>query len=429
MKSLHFIFFQIVFSLALNAQISYTPAELFDEGQYFFQRKDYKEALYFYKQLVLTNKEHANFNFKAGECLLNIPGQEHLAVPYLEIAIKNTVPKKEYNKRSFSEKNAPLHAWFFLGNAYRISGQLDKALRAYDTFLNSPYFTNNYNYNVVENEMKSCERAKIIQDAPINFVKTAFDTMINTSNSEFNPVISADGKTLVFVRRLKFYDAIFVARKTEQGWFNPHNINPEIVSDGDYYPTGISSDGMTLLLVHEENDNSDIYFSTFNDLNWSKAKKITGKINSAAYENYASFGPNDKTIVFTSNSTKSKGGYDIFVSKLKSDGSWGKGKNLGKVVNTDLDEETPVLCGNGKVLFFSSKGHYSMGGLDIFYTYLENNRWSIPRNIGYPISTTRDDSFFHVEEGCNTALFSIIDTITGTSDIYMVELKDPLAVP
>ncbi len=417
------------FSLYVKGQLTYTPEDLFDEGQYFFIRKDYKEALYFFKQLADKNEDHANFHFKTGECYLNIPGLEYKAVPYFQVAVKNTVPKKEYDQREFVEEKAPLHAWFFLGNAYRMAGKLDDALTAYFTFMDSPYFLNNYNPGVVEREIKSCERAKIIQDAPLDLDKVPFNESINTTSSEFNPVLSKDGNTLVFVRGLKFYDAVFITKKTDEGWTEPVNINQEIVSDGDYYPTGLNSDGTVMLLVREHDDNSDIYYSEFKDFKWTEAKRLPGRVNSLMYETYATFGEDDKTIYFVSDRSKTYGGKDIFVSKLDKNGLWGKPKNMGKTINTELDEDSPRVCDDGKVLFFSSQAHYSMGGKDIFYTYFEKNKWSVPRNIGYPISTTRDDFFYTVQNVCTKAVFSIIDHETGLSDIYMIEIKEPLAVP
>jgi tetratricopeptide (TPR) repeat protein len=428
-KKIVILFILFAFNICAKGQLTYTPEELFDEGQYFFIRKDYKEALYFFKQLADKNKNHANFHFKAGECYLNIPGLEYKAVPYFLEAVKNTIPKREYDSREYDEEKAPLHAWFFLGNAYRMAGKLDDALTSYFTFMESPYFLNNYNPGVVEREIKSCERAKIIQDAPLDLIKTPFGEDINTTSSEFNPVLSKDGKTLVFVRGLKFYDAIFVSKKTDEGWSVPVNINQEIMSDGDYYPTGLNSDGTKMLFVREFEDNSDIYYSDFKDFRWTEAKRLPGKINSLMYETYATFGEDDNTIYLVSDRSKTYGGKDIFVCKLGKKGLWGKPKNLGKTINTDREEDTPKVCNNGKVLFFSSQGHYNMGGKDIFYTYFENKKWAVPRNAGYPISTTRDDNFYIVENTCSEAVYSIIDHETGLSDLYMIEIKEPLAVP
>ena len=200
--------------------------EFFEEGEYFFNRNDFKEAVYYFLKLMDYQPDNASFNFKIGECYLNIPGQETLAIPYLEKAIKHLTEKNKYKKRSFDETNAPLHALFYLGNAYRIDNQLDKALKAYNTFVLSPFYAGNYNVTIVENEIKSCERAKIIEDNPVRIIEIHLPENINTSASELYPVVSFDEKRLVFVRRLKFYDAIFFSLRENDIWADPVNITP-----------------------------------------------------------------------------------------------------------------------------------------------------------------------------------------------------------
>ncbi|MBN2485047.1 MAG: PD40 domain-containing protein [Bacteroidales bacterium] len=429
MKNFLVTFCTILTCFSLKAQPDYTPEELFSEGQYFYQRDDFKEALFFYKSLLDKFPDNAHFNFKVGECYLNIAGQEHLAVPYLEKAVQKVVPKKQFRERNFNEANAPLHAMYYLGNAYRAAGRLTEALEQYKGFLDSPYFFGNYNFEVVETEINSCERAVIIQDSPIKYTKTKLNDNINTELSEFSPVMSADGQTLVFVRELKFYNAVFMSKKTSNGWGGAVNITQEIISDGNFYPTGLNSSGTVMLLVKQENDNSDIYISYYKDSRWGPAEKIAGKINTLAMETFASFGAGDKTIYFTSNRTGSKGKGDIYQSAMNPDSTWGKAKNLGKTINTKLDEETPVVCNNGKTLFFSSKGHDNMGGYDIFYTHYNNKKWSVPRNLGYPINTTRDNLFYISGPGCLTAIMSMVDTETGISDIYEITIGEPLVIP
>ncbi len=429
MRIIFLLSFCCVFTIGFSQQEKMTPEELFEEGQYFFEREDYKEALYFYSKLLEKSNDNSNYNFKVGECYLNIPGLEYFAVPYFEKAVSNTIPKNDYRVNDFFERNAPLHSMFYLGNAYRMAGKLDEALSVYAKFIDSPYFYHNYNLNVVEKEIKSCERAKIIQDAPIEMTKTRLNDKINTDYSEFNPVVSADGNTLIFNRGLKFYDAIFMSKNVGGDWGMPFNINEEVVSDGDFYPTALNKDGTILLMTREENGNADIYISYYKDNKWTKAERIPGKINTLVQETYATFGVDNNTIYFVSDRQGTKGGKDIYISIRDSKGFWGKPKNIGDVINSDEDEETPVLCNSGKTIFFSSKSHFNMGGYDIFYSYFENNEWSTPRNVGYSLSTTRDDLFYIVREGCMSGLYSIIDPETGIADIYNIETKTFLAVP
>ncbi len=425
-----FLFAAILLTISsLRAQESATSEELFDDAQYFFVRKDYKEAVFFFKKLLEVKPNNANFNFKAGECYLNIPGQEHLAVPYFEKACMKTVPKNAYKEREYNESSAPLHAYYYLGNAYRMAEQLESALKAYNKFIDSPYFYGNYNLAIVEQEIKSCERAKIIQDSPIDMSSTLIGEPIGSSFSEFNPAISSDNKTLAFVRGLKFYDAVFVSRWVDNQWSEPVNINPEIGSDGEYYPTGINSDGTLILFVQINTDNSDIFYSQYNGQIWSKLQKLPGKVNTMANESFASFGQDDNTLLLVSNRNGGKGGKDIWISKKSESGLWEKPKNLGKTINTKLDEESPVMCRETGTLFFSSQSHYNMGGFDVFYTNKPYNEWSVPRNLGYPLNTTRDNLNFRVTGKCNTGYYSIIDKDSGVSDIFLIELKSTLSIP
>jgi outer membrane protein OmpA-like peptidoglycan-associated protein len=85
---------------------------------------------------------------------------------------------------------------------------------------------------------------------------------------------------------------------------------------------------------------------------------------------------------------------DIYRSEKTPDGDWGPARNLGPVINSPLMEDSPQLTANGNIMFFSSQGHHSLGGFDFFYSEKgKKNNWSIPVNLGYPISTTDDDLF------------------------------------
>ncbi len=399
-------------------------SENFKEGEYFFNRGEYKDAVIYYLKLIEIDSLNANYNFKVGECYLNIPSREHLAIPYFNRASKRIVPKNQYKKKSPDEVHAPLHTYFYLGNAYRINNQLDKALESYEKFIDSPYFYGNYNLNVVEREIKSCERAKIIQDAPIAYEKVNLGEAINTSDIEERPVVSGDGKTLVFVRRLKFYDAIFYSVFDNGKWRKAANINPEILSDGEFYPTGLSHNGTELLLVKEQSGSDNIYISYLREGIWSVAEPLND-LNSASSDLHASFSKEGNEIYLTSNRAKSKGGYDIFRSKLTSKGTWSKPKNLGKTINTEFNEQGAYNFAVPSVLFFSSEGHYNMGGYDIFYSKKDGKKWSIPVNIGYPVNDTRDNLFYCPSENLREGYYAIEDSEGfGQSDIYLIRIKE-----
>jgi outer membrane protein OmpA-like peptidoglycan-associated protein len=99
---------------------------------------------------------------------------------------------------------------------------------------------------------------------------------------------------------------------------------------------------------------------------------------------------------------------------------------MGPVLNTEYDEESLYLTPDGKTLYFSSQGHNSMGGFDIFSTTFENGRWNEPVNLGYPINSPSNDLFFRPSSDGQKAYFSTLRTGGfGGSDLYQVTFMGP----
>lgn len=421
MKKISCIVIVFVFLFeSLSSQTVEERMELFEDGNFFYDSEDYKEALYYFKKLYDHNPENGNICFYIGRCYLNIPGQETKAVPYLEKAVDKI--SYAYKETSFQEVRAPLHAMFYLGNAYRINNQLKEALEIYDRFISSPYFEGNYNLAIVENEIGACKRAKVIQDKPVAIERSNLGEIINDANDNFNPVISGNDSMLIYVVSLKFYDAIMMSTLTDTGWSYPVNITPQVGSDGDCYPTGVSYDGKELYMVRKEKKNSDIYVSYYQGDKWTVKELLDKNINTKGMETHASPSADGKNLYFASDK-KGYGGLDIFVSERQPDGQWGKPENLGKNVNTSFDENNPFVSSDGQVLFFASKGHNNMGGYDIFYSKFKDGEWSLPVNIGFPINTTNDDVFYTpLDKGLVSYQALILEEGFGQKDIYKVKM-------
>jgi hypothetical protein len=162
---------------------------------------------------------------------------------------------------------------------------------------------------------------------------------------------------------------------------------------------------------------------------WSEPVQLNQNINSSFRESHATVSSDGQTLYFTSDRSGS-GGMDIFRSKRLPTGDWGVAENLGEVLNTKYDEEAPFIHPDGKTLFFSSKGHNSMGGYDIFFSINEKGKWSTPMNIGHPMNTADDEYFFVMSADGKRAYYSSsTGQGIGGKDIFIVRLDTDREVP
>ncbi len=126
------------------------------------------------------------------------------------------------------------------------------------------------------------------------------------------------------------------------------------------------------------------------------------------------------------------GGRDIYVSRKMSNGSWGPLEDLGMPVNSAYDEDAPYLTPDGNTLYFSSNGHNSIGGFDVFVSYriLNTNKWSDPINLGMPINTPGDDiffSFFHTSERAFYSSSGFAPDSSRDLNNYFIDFCDTLS--
>ena len=146
---------------------------------------------------------------------------------------------------------------------------------------------------------------------------------------------------------------------------------------------------------------------------------LNKNINSPYHETHASISADGKTLYFTSNRPGGQGGMDIYKSEIDEQGEWGKAVNLGSVVNTPYNEETPIINQDDNILYFSSQGHLNMGGYDVFHSLkMGNDKWREPVNMGSPVSTTDDDLFYYPLESTVSGLMSRLEEpLTNAYDI------------
>jgi hypothetical protein len=164
-----------------------------------------------------------------------------------------------------------------------------------------------------------------------------------------------------------------------------------------------------------------VFVSIPNDLKTSVDKKLE-------YESAILYPKNPKVgdkVYFSSYGSTTSQGKDIFMIERLSDGFWSKPKNLGDPINTPFDEDFPFLAPDGS-LYFASKGHYSMGGFDIYRSIFNEsaNQWSTPENLGFPFSSPFDD-FLYVPslDKKSATFFTNRHYLSDSLEVVMVEIE------
>jgi hypothetical protein len=422
-KRIAALFIMLLLPLNLFPQEIKSLQDTFLESEYFFLNSDYADALPGYLNIYQKMPENANIAYRIGVCYLNITGSKNLATGYLESAAGKV--SSRHKEGTVSQVTAPYDAIYQLGVAYRINYQFDKARDAFKRYRETLLQDDAENLNFVDHEIMTCDNAKRLIEKPVDFTIENMGPLFNDEKENFNPLISGDGKSFVFMSSMKFYDAVMYSKLVDGKWISPVNITPDLQVDGSIYVSCLSFDGRTLLLSVSDTYNSDIFSSTFNGTKWSKAVRLNKNINTKYWESHGYISDDGNSLVFASDRPGGFGGLDIYISK-KENGDWGAAVNIGPEINTSLNEDRPFLINNSKTLFFASQDHESMGGYDIFRSERKSNGlWDKPENLGYPLNTPDDNIFFMPVANGKSGFIAIYREGEGygKQDIYRITFK------
>ncbi|MEO6883512.1 MAG: OmpA family protein [Bacteroidia bacterium] len=445
MKKIYFIFTIVALTAATTVFAKAKDKDQkkdFQKAEDLFNNNLFSQALPIYLSIDSTEKDNYNLDFKIGVCYLNAPIDNEKSVPYLERAAANT--SADYKEGSLKEKNAPIEASYFLGRAYHLNYQFDSAIaqfQKYKTFLDS--VKDKSIEADVNHQIDMCNTGKILVASPVNIKVDNLGATVNSKYADYSPVVSADESTLIFTSRRKgstggkldvdgkYFEDIYISYKENGAWSTPQNIGPPINTDGHEASIGLSVDGQTVFIYKDDQGDGNIYTSRLLGTEWTTPQKLNENINTKYWEPSASISADGNLLFFTSNRPGGYGGRDIYMSKKLPNGEWGKAINLGPKINTQYDEDAPYIHPDGKTLYFSSTGHNTMGGFDIFYSTLsDSGTWSDPVNMGYPVNSTGDDIFYvPTADGKRAYYSSFKKEGYGEKDIYMLTYPDKKEQP
>lgn len=275
---------------------------------------------------------------------------------------------------------------------------------------------------------------------------------INTSADEWDPNVSADGKYLYYSASHraggKGNSDIWVAEFDGKNWVNPKNFEANINTIKNETIDNISLDGNKLLLSGDfmgTYGKFDIYMLEQDENGWGQIRHLPRPINSQYTDEAANLSADGQVLLFTSDRPGAIGDFrefnsqvfngsimgnmDIYVSEKK-DGTWQEPINLGESINTPFAERSPYLHPDGKTLYFSSDGHYGLGGLDVYKTTRLSDtswtEWSEPVNLGKEINSILDDWGYKISLNGDSAYFAAYNRTIGQGgwDLYSISLPN-----
>ncbi|KAA9339080.1 OmpA family protein [Hymenobacter busanensis] len=259
---------------------------------------------------------------------------------------------------------------------------------------------------------------------------------VNTAANELHPVLSADSKTLYFVRTrfagntegVAESGDIWVSQTTDNGQTWSPATRLDALNTPQHNGVQAVLAGGDALLVRGQYQPRD---GTSRDEGVSRAGRTSrgwSKPVAQTIENYYSTGTSttffetadEKALLMSLERADGQGGNDIYVSLPNGNGSWGEPRSLGPQINSPGFEFAPWLTPDGKTLYFASYGHAGYGGADIFVSQrLDDswNQWSAPRNLGPNINGPGFDAYLQLSADGKQAYFATARTLNGPADI------------
>jgi outer membrane protein OmpA-like peptidoglycan-associated protein len=436
-KKLFAAFLIVIASGVLNAQ---SFKEQFYKAIDFMVEDNYYSALPLLFELEKKDDKNANIKSMIGYCYLHTSYEKYRAIPYYEFVLDDENVQKNitpfYETGNHKEKKAPVECYRFMGQAYHSDYQFAKALDSYFTYQEFLNEINKDELKDVKRDIRITRNAMTLKANPTEMTLQAMGNNLNTEFPEYRPIVNADETVMIFTSRrdtgpnpekgdddMYFEDIYISYRKDEDDdWSDPVLVHTNINTKEHEACLYLSADGQEMYIYKNDENDGSIYESHLDGETWSKPKPLESAINSEFWETHANRSADGKTISFVSDRPGGHGGRDIWFIRQLPNGDWSKVKNAGPTINTEWDEESPFFHPDGTSLYFSSQGHATMGGFDVFQSKLDpGGEWGPPENIGYPVNTTGDDVFFVPTSDGKRAYFSSLrDGGMGRQDIYII---------
>lgn len=410
-----------------------------------FAKKDYATAIDFYKKALNDTIALKDPIFPYEVQIVNLNLKE-----YKEDSTKRTVakPKKEITKADYINHQ--------LAICYRANYDYQNAVKFYKKVVdNGSYTEDMHQYAMALLQTKRYDTAMflfeiLMETAKNDSLKKQFQkslsscyfaldsisnkrliiarkmdtTVFNVGTSNFAPMYWGSPTKLLFTsarmggvlldpekQDSRYLCDLYYTELKDTGWMKPVNFGRPVNTGLHEGSSVISSDNIMFYTRWSDANRNEsfIYMAKMLDGLFYETYKLSETVNKVGYKTMQPYVSFDGTkLYFSSNKPGGFGGFDLYVCNIDEQGLTGEAVNLGKMINTPGDETTPFFHTISNTLFFSSNGHTGIGGLDVFKSSLntEDSVYAMPKNLGSPINSSKDDAYFIMDRLQNKGYFA-----------------------
>ncbi|MGD9327658.1 MAG: OmpA family protein [Cyclobacteriaceae bacterium] len=382
---------------------------------------EYEVAIEIYHKALAKSDDPGYINFKIGEAY-RLSNRVKKALPYYQAAVKNGYTEDE--------------AQYYLGLALKAEQKYDEARQVFDGLVSN---ASSSDYN--ELASKEFENVNTIQEilGTKNYYRVKNLTDINTSSAEYSPVYnngelfftsSREGGKIYKATGTAFTKIYRVETKGARADLLTLKPLDNLINDDDTNDGSVtfSADGRIMIYAKGNNGKKrgtkDVnLFTTSNRKGqWSQPRML--RINDPdSWDSTPALSADGRTLYFASNREGGFGGTDLYSATRDGRGRWGNVRNMGPDINTHGNEMFPYSSIDGS-LYFSSDGHPGFGGLDLFRAERREGKLAI-ENMGSPINSNDDDFGLFLFSPTKGFFTSNREGGSGDDDIYTFVNNDP----
>ncbi|MCC9166038.1 tetratricopeptide repeat protein [Pontibacter harenae] len=379
------------------------------------EQDDFAIAVVLLSEVLDQTPSNLNATFNLGYCYLELHQPEKAKLYLQQVYLQNPMLDEQLG--------------FYLAEAHQQNYEFNEARALYQQELARVPKLNQFYISLLRKRMEECRAGVILMSEPaVADIHNAGEA-INSSFSDYVPVLLGQDSVLLFTSKRPSAknskvgeEQVWVSKWEPGGWQLSSLFYTEKSSLKNHAVVSASPSGRELFLYAAEGGGK-LYRAFIEGAgSWAKPELLGNPFNLGSKELSVHVTDDGRFAFFSSDRVGGYGGMDLYMCYKQADGTWSEALNLGPSVNTEFDEDAAFVDTKTNTLYFSSTGHNSIGGYDIFKSTIEGATWTQAENLGLPINSPFDDIYFVLAHDRSTAYFSSDRTGGfGAKDVYVAQ--------